>query len=221
MIEFVQGKRNIIMTLAILFVVVSLSGTTYSLFFNAETTNVINYNTGVLNLEIIEDKKIVLANTFPTIDSDGMKGEPYKLTIKNTGTVPYIFDLRMLSSTSDNTVDTKYIKVMVDNNTPKTLYETSNTISSNVILYPGEEKVFSIRVWLDNNTPNQELGKTFVAKIVTDGESTYKTQDKSKANRPILINNMIPVYYDENTSTWNKADKNNISDRKYEKTSKC
>ena len=210
MIEFVQGKRNIIMTLAILFVVVSLSGTTYSLFFNAETTNTINYDTGVLNLEVIEDKKITIENSFPTLDSEGMKQEPYKLTIKNTGTVPYVFDLKMLASTYENTVDTKYIKVMVDDNTPKTLYETSNLIASNVIVYPNEDRIFNIRVWLDNNTPNQELGKTFIAKIATNGESIYKTQDKSGANKPNLIDNMIPIYYDEKTSSWNKADKNNI-----------
>ena len=212
MIEFVQGKRNIIMTLAILFVVVSLSGTTYSLFFNVETINEVNYNTGVLNLEVIEDKKITIANTFPTLDSDGMKQEPYKLTIKNTGNVPYIFDLKMLASTNENAVDTRYIKVMVDDNTPKTLYETNNTISTDVIVYPGDNKVFNIRVWLDHNTPNQELGKTFMAKIATNGESTYKTQDKSGANRPILVDNMIPVYYDESTNSWNKADKNNITE---------
>ena len=33
--------------------------------------------------------------------------------------------------------------------------------------------------------------------------------DTSGANPPILSSNMIPVYYDENSSSWRKADENN------------
>ena len=39
MIDFVKTKRHYIMALAIMFVVVSLSGTTYSLFINVDETN--------------------------------------------------------------------------------------------------------------------------------------------------------------------------------------
>lgn len=210
MIDFILGKKNIMLALAIMFVIVSLSGTTYSLFFNVETTNTFNYSTGLLELQISEDEQIVLANAFPTIDSEGMQSNPYKLTIKNTGTLPYVFDLRMLSSTEENTIDSKYIKVMVDDNLPSTLYATSGTIASNVIVYPNEEKVFTIRMWLDYNTPNQELGKTFVAKLATTGESTYRTLDNSNANAPELLTEMIPVRYNIQNSSWETADENNL-----------
>lgn len=210
MIDFILSRKNIMLALAVMFVVVSLSGTTYSLFFNAETTNTFTYSTGLLELQISEDEQIVLANAFPTIDSEGMESKPYKLTIKNIGTLPYVFDLRMLSTTEENTIDTKYIKVMVDDNLPTTLYSTSGTIASNIIVYPEEEKVFSIRMWLDYNTPNQELGKTFVAKIATTGESAYRTLDNSNANAPELLTNMIPVRYNDQTSSWETADENNM-----------
>lgn len=210
MIDFILSRKNIMLALAVMFVVVSLSGTTYSLFFNAETTNTFTYSTGLLDLQISEDEQIVLANAFPTIDSEGMESKPYKLTIKNIGTLPYVFDLRMLSTTEENTIDTKYIKVMVDDNLPTTLYSTSGTIASNIIVYPEEEKVFSIRMWLDYNTPNQELGKTFVAKIATTGESAYRTLDNSNANAPELLANMIPVRYNDQTASWETADENNM-----------
>ena len=210
MIDFILSRKNIMLALAVMFVIVSLSGTTYSLFFNAETTNTFTYSTGLLDLQISEDEQIVLANAFPTIDSEGMKSKPYKLTIKNIGTLPYVFDLRMLSTTEENTIDTKYIKVMVDDNLPTTLYATSGTIASNVIVYPEEERVFSIRMWLDFNTPNQELGKTFIAKIATTGESTYRTLDSSNANAPELLNNMISVRYNDQTASWETADENNM-----------
>lgn len=208
MIEFIQNKRHLIFTLAIFFVVVSLSGTTYSLFVNVDTTDNFTYNTGVLDLQITEDKKIMINNAFPTIDSEGMKSKGYNLTIKNTGTLIYLFDLKMLSETNDNTIDTKYIKVMVDDNFPKTLFAMGNVIASNVILYPGEERTFEIKIWLDYNTPNNELGKTFTSKIATTGESIYRTLDTSNANYPELKENMIPIYFEENTIK--KADISNM-----------
>jgi len=212
MIDFIQGKRNLILALAIMFVVVSLSGTTYSLFFQSEVTNSFTYSTGLLELQISEDKQIVLSNVFPTIDSEGMTSTPYQLTIKNTGNIPYLFDLKMLSSTEENTIDSKYIKVMVDNNRPSTLYTNSGIIADDVIIYPNEERIFSVRVWLDYNTPNQELGKTFVSKFATTGESIYKTLDNSNANPPELIDGMFPIHYNDQTKSWEKAAENNMSE---------
>ena len=209
MIDFISAKRHYIMALAIMFVVVSLSGTTYSLFFRADSTNTFNYNTGILDLQFVEDEQINIENAFPIIDSEGLKTTPYTLTIKNTGSLPYLFDLKMLSTTEENVIDMKYIKFQVNDDKSNTLYATNNKISSNVMLYPNEEKTFKIKVWLDINTPNAELGKTFMAKLVTNGQAMYKTLDTSGANHPNLINGMIPVYYDESTKTWKKADESN------------
>ena len=54
MIDYSKIKKHYIMILAIMFVVVSLSGTTYSLFINVDTTNEFTYNTGILDLQFIE-----------------------------------------------------------------------------------------------------------------------------------------------------------------------
>ncbi|MBQ2872461.1 MAG: hypothetical protein IJE89_00460 [Bacilli bacterium] len=209
MIDFVKAKRHYIMALAIMFVVVSLSGTTYSLFFNVDSTDNFTYNTGILDLQFVEDEQINIQNAFPIIDSEGLNSTPYTLTIKNTGSLPYLFDIKMLSTTEDNVIDMKYIKIQVNNDDAATLYEKSNIIASNIILYPEEEKTFKVKVWLDINTPNAELGKTFMAKLVTSGEAIYKTLDTSGANHPDLTDDMIPVYYDETTKEWKKADHSN------------
>lgn len=209
MIDFVKTKRIYIMALAVLFVIVSLSGTTYSLFLKNDETNEFNYNTGLLDLQFTEDKQITLANAFPMNDSEALKKEPYKLTIKNTGSLIYLFDLQMLSSEEENVIDSRYIKVKVNDTMPHTLYNTSNVIASNLIIYPGEEITFNINIWLDITTPNAELGKKFVAKVLTSGSSIYKTLDSSGANHPELTNNMIPIYYDEVANSWKKADSSN------------
>ena len=186
MINFVETKKNYIMALAVLFVIVSLSGTTYSLFLKSDVTNTFNYNTGNLDLAFTEDKPIKLENAFPVNDSEGVNTTSYNLKIKNTGSLTYLFDLKMLSDTEENSINSKYIKVKVNNNLPHTLYQTNNIIATNVIIYPGEELSFKINIWLDNNTPNIELGKTFNAKVVTSGSAIYKTLDASGANHPSL-----------------------------------
>ena len=207
--DYIISKKNYILAIAIMFVVVSLSDTTYSLFLKADTTDEFNYNTGILDLQFIEDEQISLQNVFPILDSEGIKTEAYTLTIKNTGTLPYLFDLKMLSNDDENSINTKYIKYQVNNNKSNSLYNTNNTISSNVLIYPNEEITFNIKIWLDINTPNAELGKTFNAKLATNGQSIYKTLDGSGANHPNMTDEMIPVYYDESSNSWKKADQSN------------
>lgn len=208
--NILKARKHYLMILAIMLVVVSLSDTTYSLFFKADSTANFTYNTGVLDLQFTEGEEISIRDAFPMLDSEGVNTKPYVLTVKNTGTLPYVFDLKMLSETDENVIDTRYIKVQVNGMDASSLYANGNMIASNVLLYPDEEKVFEIRVWLDINTPNTELGKTFMAKIVTNGEATYKTLDTSGANRPELSDGMISVYYDEVTKIWKKADNRNI-----------
>lgn len=212
MIKFIEAKKNYIMALAIFFVIVSLSGTTYSLFIKSDTTNTFNYNTGILDLEFTEDEQITLESAFPKYDSEGVKQTPYTLTIKNTGSLTYQFDLKMLSSDSDNVIDNKYIKVKVNDELPHTLFATNNVIASNLIIYPGQELTFKIYIWLDIDTPNNELGKKFIARVVSSGSAIYKTLDSSGANRPDLKDNMLPIYYDEVTKSWKKSDSSNTNE---------
>lgn len=212
MLKFIEAKKNYIMALAIFFVIVSLSGTTYSLFIKSDTTNTFNYNTGILDLEFTEDEQITLESAFPKYDSEGVKQTPYTLTIKNTGSLTYQFDLKMLSSDSDNVIDNKYIKVKVNDELPHTLFATNNVIASNLIIYPGQELTFKIYIWLDIDTPNNELGKKFIARVVSSGSAIYKTLDSSGANRPDLKDNMLPIYYDEVSKSWKKADISNTNE---------
>ena len=106
---------------------------------------------------------------------------------------------------------TKYIKVKVNDYLPHTLSSSNNRLVSNIILYPNEEITFKINVWLDIDTPNNELGKSFNAKVVTSGSAIYKTIDESGANHPKLSDDMLPVYYSENDKSWHLADSSNMN----------
>lgn len=215
MIQELINKKNYIIVIAVVFVAISLSGTTYSLFINVDNTNEFNYKTGILDLEFVEGSTINLDNTFPVSDTKGMKNQPYTLTIKNTGNLAYMFDIKMFGNESDNVIDTDYIKIMVNDEKPFVLKKHNNTLKDNIVLFPQEEITLSVRVWLDLDTPNKELGKYFQANLVTNGVAFYKTLDDSGVNHPIIVNGMLPVYYDENNNSWKTADESNL-DRNYE-----
>ena len=208
--EFIKTNKNYIIALAVLFVFVSLSEATYSLFLKSDTTDDFNYNTGLLDLQFVEDEQISLESAFPLSDSEGVKLKPYNLTIKNTGSLIYLFSLKMLANDTSNSINPEYIKVKVNNELPHTLAKTDNVLASDQIIYPNEEITFRIYIWLDMDTPNAELGKKFTAKVITSGSSVYKTSDNSGANRPKLYDNMVPVYYDEGASSWKVADRSNM-----------
>ncbi len=211
MIEFIKTKKTYIVALAVLFLFVSLSETTYSLFLKSDTTDEFNYNTGLLDLEFVTDEPIKLENAFPQKDSETINNKIYTLTIKNTGSLAYLFDLKMLSDETNDSIDYKYIKVKVNDFLPHTLYDNNNILDSNVIIYPKEEITYKISIWLDAGTPNNELGKVFNAKVVATGKSIYKTIDSSGANHPKMDNNMVPVYYDYSLNKWRVADKSNMN----------
>ncbi len=209
MLEFIKTNKTYIVALAVLFVFVSLSETTYSLFLKSDTTNEFNYNTGLLDLQFVEDEQISLENAFPVNDSEGVKLQPYNLTIKNTGSLAYLFNLKMLVNEGNDVIDRKYIKIKIDDYLPRTLASVDNLLADNVIIYPNEEITFKINIWLDMDTPNDELGKKFSARVVTSGSSVYKTIDNSGANHPQLTDDMMPVYYDGTAKTWKIADRSN------------
>ena len=204
-----KTKRTYLIALAVLFMFISLSDTTYSLFLKSDETGKFNYNTGLMDLEFTEAEPIKLENAFPTKDSDAT-GTPYVLTIKNTGNLAYIFDLKMLSDNEENQIDYRYIKVKVNDYLPHTLASNNNILDTDVIIYPNEEITYKILIWLDVDTPNNELGKIFTAKVTASGKSIYRTLDASGANHPKLNSNMIPVYYDHNLDKWRVADKSNL-----------
>lgn len=210
--EEILNKKNYILLIAIIFVAVSLSGTTYSLFIKVDDTNQFNYKTGILDLEFQEENVIELPEAFPVSDTKGMSYEPYTLSIKNTGSIAYIFDLKVSDNDDNKLINSKYVKVQIDDNLPITLQNSNNTLKKNIILYPGETIKFKIKMWLDINTPNTELGKQFNATLITSGSSFYKTLDESGANHPSLEDNMLPVYYDEYNKVWKKADESNLDD---------
>ena len=180
----VKNRKKIIVGVIILLILLigqSLVNSTYSLFYHEDTAaNTDAYSTGLLSIiASSKGENISLGNALPMSDSEGETTTPYTFTIKNIGNLDYKFDVKLLSTAgSDITIDSRYIKVKVDDGSPATLSSLSNgIIKSDITLASGESIDISIRVWLSSDTPNTQIGKVFNSKIVTDGQAVYTSSN--------------------------------------------
>ena len=208
-------KKVTLLIISIILVLIILAGTTYSVLFKVDTTEKQSYTTGILDITSNAiNNSVTLANGLPISDTEGKTSTPYTFKISNVGNLKYKFDVKLLSTNSDTTtmINPDYIKIMVNNNTPVKLSSlTDGVILSNKKLSPGADLEVTIRMWLDEYTPNTEIGKTFTAKITTTGQAIYSEAvklDNSGANFPQLTDALIPVVSNELASTWVKADVN-------------
>ena len=202
--------------LAVIAIALTLSSTN-ALFTHSDTsTRRNNYNTGLLSITAIsKSDTISLDNTLPMSDENGILQEPYIFTVKNNGNVDYKFDIQLLSTTA-NTFDPQYIKLKVDNDSVTTLSAlTDSKIKTNLVLAAGETVDISIRIWLDNNTPNSQIGKTFTSQLVINGiavspntnygssAASYITNLYNNAAKTVVDNNGIEYNYATSESLMN------------------
>ena len=193
------NKKAIITVLSILLVLSIMLSTTYALFMKVNTLdNTESYTSGILDITVEEGTALTLSNTLPMTDEEGSALTPYTFKVTNTGNLAYTFDLKLLSTTTSNQINPAYIKVKLDDNSPVTLSSLSNgLIASDLTLNPSDSVTMSVRIWLSIDTPNTEIGKSFSAKIVTDGVgSEYVTGadyiESLLASNPTTMNNDDP-----------------------------
>ena len=161
-------------TLAIIFTAIAMSGSSYALYVNKDYGTTEDYTTGLLDLTFDENTTLTLASAFPISDEEGLASDPYILKVTNTGNLTYKFNIELLDTTSTNLIDNKYIKIKVDDGDIYTL-NTTNILSKDITLVPGESKSINVRMWLSEDTPNSEAGKGFSAKATTNGYALYTT----------------------------------------------
>ena len=161
-----------------------------------------NLATGCFEVTFEETgNNISLKNTFPIIDQEGLELTPYKFKIKNTCTIDSEYYVTLNSLGNTNTlINENSIKYAFDLSTkkyptPKILgiasenTETSGIDIDNLIksyylkggyLRAGEEKEFSLYLWMDQDAPMSEMNKTFTSKIYITNVTTN--------NAPLIAN---------------------------------
>jgi len=153
--------------------------------------------TGCLEVTFEETgSDIVLTNTFPIIDEEGLQQVPYKFKIKNTCTIDAQYNITLnsfgttnlmadssikyafgLSNKNKATYDKKILTAATEN-TDISNIDLNNLIKSYIIgsgfLRVGEEKEFSLYLWMDQDAPMSEMKKTFTSKIYITNVTTNK-----------------------------------------------
>lgn len=172
-----EGRnKKLLLLLLVLVLVVSIGKETYALFTSSVSSTVQNYSTGSIKLEY-SNATIDLNNLYPMSDSEGMQTGAKTITITNTGTLTYKFDVKIDASTS-GTLSNSLIKVSVDGQQPAFLSTNNNVIINNVILNPGSSRVVSLRFWITSSaTSSQVLGKRFVGNLTSTGIAVISTND--------------------------------------------
>ena len=234
--EQTDKKRILSITLISVGIACLLIGSSmaYLLFEASGTTQTIS--AGTLQLSYTnESEAIILNNAVPQSDEQGLNNNVYSITLTNTSTIKSYYELSLNNNCTvgnSYTVNGSSIKadVCIPNNYLKVAVKTNKdedyTIKNggNVILkgyLEAKENIsFEMIIWLKEETPNDYQGQTETGtprNVIYNGNFKIYTRqiieddnfDLSGANKPVLASNMIPVYYDETSDVWKKADKNN------------
>ena len=224
--------KNIKLTLyiiGILCLMVGVSYATYNLVLKGNKQHQINI--GSLTLTYEETNNINVTGDTIKTDEEGIASGNvfnFKVSVNNTTNkeINYIVYL---------TMDIEYLnnidkgKVYLNNKTKnivygpsfitdlaKYKYENSYVLCTNTFTNATETHEYSLTSWISPKTNIFESGGTHqtiiggTVKFKVSVETVETTNlDTSGANAPVLASNMIPVYYDETSDVWKKADANN------------
>lgn len=172
----------------ILSIVICLTTVSYALWSRVYHGKKDNYiKTGTLVLKLNEKSSAIsLENTIPVNDSIGQQKEAYTFSLQNTGTADAKFRILMIDDEeyykNDNCLTKKlpWDKIrysftedkttpIIDNLTAKNSVLTSGTIKA------GEEKEYSLKLWLSKDTTKEFMGLHFHGKIKVDAIQSDQT----------------------------------------------
>lgn len=194
-------KKIAISVLAMVFVCLVFTGS-YALF-NTKINNrtyIVKVGTLDIDFEDANSNLIVLNNTYPMTNNEGLSTTGYTFNVSNNGTVPGKYLVR-LEIADDNEIPIEYIKVAYQKtkdesiniaspslSTPKLL---SNLNDSLVILKDesigvGKKDTINLKLWLDINTPNDMQNKSFKARIIIDSTQDYEDASYAINTKPII-----------------------------------
>lgn len=169
-------NKKLLLVLIVLMLFVSIGRETYALFTSSVSSAVQSYGTGTLKLSY-SNSTINLNNSYPMSDSDGMNTGSTIITITNTGTLAYKFNVK-IDVSSSSTLSNTLIKVSVDEKNPALLSSDNNIIIRDVILNSGSSRSFSLKLWIDSSaSSSQVLGKKFIGNLTSSGIAVRNVND--------------------------------------------
>lgn len=179
-------KHQMIITAVLVFViVVSVFGVSYGVFSDTDMGDEYNVITaGNMELSYVDlsatGNTLTLNNLYPVADNVGSSGSSYRFSVENTGNIKttykiIIFDDESVienDGCSDTLVDKNNIRYQFNNDEVGDLINIYDSEEEGFVIYssteglnPGDSEIHEIRMWLNENSPNDVLGKHFHGKV--------------------------------------------------------
>ena len=226
-----RKKIIIIITIFILLLIIGISYAAYDYSFVGKESKL---ESGSVSIKFLESNTnvISLKNSLPEADKVGKREDSFDFAVTtkasyNTG-LKYNLSVEKLSVSSGYTsLNDNEVKIYLTDNSNNVLVEpTLISNLSNKLLYTKTNKhssskteikdMYKLRVWIDQNVDSSSWTKDskfeYKFKIGLNSEEVEPSLDTSGANKPALDEGMIPVYYDETSETWKKADQTNADE---------
>ena len=172
----------------------------FSVSMETSGTKQINYVLAITNIE----------------EGTTLKSDKVKIYLEKEGKVVNNFETN--KGQTIESFKNKYVEGLID----------SYAIYQDILTTSNKTHHYTLTSWIDESyilpiknettTSKQTNEETYKFKVKVVGvdtpitieeKSTVSSLDTSGANAPVLASNMIPVYYDETSGVWKKADKNN------------
>ena len=175
-------KQTQIIALSVFVMVIGILGVSYALFMKVDQSEEQTVQSGslIMQLSAYDGSTVITDNNTPIDDNEGLLSKGYSFSVTNNGTLPITYYIALYDNpddTSTNKVNYNYIKVSLDNGTPFTLGSITtkdsadrSILKQDISLAPDKYDTHNIKIWLDENTPESEIGKTISLKIYAYGE---------------------------------------------------
>ena len=172
----------------------------FSVSMETSGTKQINYALAITNIE----------------EGTTLKSDKVKIYLEKEGKVVNNFELN-----KGKTIDSfknRYIEGLIDSYAIYQDILTTSNKTHHYVLTSWIDESYILPIKNETTTTKQTNEETYKFKVKVVGvdtpitieeKSTVSSLDTSGANAPVLASNMIPVYYDETSGVWKKADKNN------------
>ena len=149
-------------------------------------------------------------------EGETLKSDKVKIYLEKEGKVVNNFETN--KGKTIESFKNKYVEGLIDNYAIYQDILTTSNKTHHYILTSWIDESYILPIKNETTTSKQTNEETYKFKVKVVGvdtpitieeKSTVSSLDTSGANAPVLASNMIPVYYDETSGVWKKADKNN------------
>ena len=175
-------KKQVMLILATVVLVGTLAVTTSFAVFEETKSNATDQKMTIGDLDVTYTggSAISITDINPMTDSTALSktNNIYTFTIKNTGTVPYNFKVKVINNPSytSNLLPHQYIRYSLNNGTASTLGSGQGDYElTSGVIEAGATNTYNLRLWVADastyNLPNSVLGQEIHLKISVEGKA--------------------------------------------------